>query len=51
MEAQLARVSTLARSDFASQQALAQAEHDVAPARAAVAEAQANHAAAIAGPT
>jgi HlyD family secretion protein len=51
VEAQLARVSTLARSDFASQQTLDQAEHDVATARAAVAEAVANHAAAIAGPT
>lgn len=51
MEAQLARVTTLARSDFASQQALDQGEHDVATARAAVAEAEANHAAAKAGPT
>ena len=51
VEAQLARVSTLARGDFASQQALDQAEHDVAAARADVAEAEANHAAAVAGPT
>jgi HlyD family secretion protein len=51
VEAQLARVSTLAREDFASRQALDQAEHDVANARAAVAEAEANHAAAVAGPT
>jgi HlyD family secretion protein len=51
VEAQLARVSTLARDDFASQQALDQAEHDVANARAAVAEAEANHAGAVAGPT
>jgi HlyD family secretion protein len=50
-EAQLARVSTLAHSDFASRQSLDQAEHDVASARAAVAEADANHAAAVAGPT
>jgi HlyD family secretion protein len=50
-EAQLARVSTLAHGDFASQQALDQAEHDVVTARAAVAEAQAYHAAAVAGPT
>jgi HlyD family secretion protein len=51
VEAQLMRVSTLARSDFASQQALDQAQYDVATARAAVAEAEANHAAAKAGPT
>src|SRR5262249_52658930 len=51
VEAQLVRVSTLARTDFASQQALDQAQYDVAAARAAVAEAEANHAAAIAGPT
>jgi HlyD family secretion protein len=51
VEAQLVRVSTLARGDFASQQALDQAEYDVATARAAVAEAEANHAAAVAGPT
>jgi HlyD family secretion protein len=38
-------------SDFASQQALDQAQYDVATARAAVAEAEANHAAAEAGPT
>jgi HlyD family secretion protein len=50
-EAQLARVSTLARSDVASQQALDQATKDVAEARADVAEAEANHAAAVAGPT
>ena len=43
--------STLARSDIASQQALDQAENDVAAARADVAEAEANHAAAVAGPT
>ena len=51
VEAQLIRVSTLARSDFASQQALDQAQYDVATAQAAVAEAEANHAAAKAGPT
>jgi HlyD family secretion protein len=51
VEAQLLRVSTLARSDFASQQALDQAKYDVAAARAAVTEAEANHAAAVAGPT
>jgi HlyD family secretion protein len=51
VEAQLLRVSTLARSDFASQQALDQAQYDAAAARAAVAEAEANHAAAEAGPT
>jgi HlyD family secretion protein len=50
-QAQLARVSYLARSDIASQQALDQAENDVAGAHADVAEAQANHAAAQAGPT
>ena len=50
-EAQLARVAYLARSDIASQQALDQAENDVASARADVAEAEANHAAAVAGPT
>lgn len=51
VEAQLARVSTLASSDFASQQALNQAQYDVATAQAAVAEADANHAEAVAGPT
>src|SRR5882672_4970469 len=51
MEAQLTRTSTLARSDIASQQALDQAQHDTASARADVAEAEANHAAAKAGPT
>ena len=43
--------ATLARSDIASQQALDQAQNDVASARADVAEAQANHDAAVAGPT
>jgi HlyD family secretion protein len=51
VEAQLVRVSTLARSDTASQQALDQATNDVAAARADVVEAEANHAAAAAGPT
>lgn len=49
--AQLARVSELARNDIASQQALDQAENDAASARADVAEAEANHDAAQAGPT
>jgi HlyD family secretion protein len=51
VQGQLVRVSTLARDDFASQQALDQATNDVAAARADVAEAEANHAAAVAGPT
>jgi HlyD family secretion protein len=51
VEAQLVRVSTLARSDTATQQALDQATNDAAAARADVAEAEANHAAAVAGPT
>ena len=50
-QAQLARIATLAKSDTATQQALDQAENDVASARADVDEAQANHAAAVAGPT
>ena len=48
---QLSRTATLARSDFASQQALDQANNDAASAQADVAEAEANHAAAVAGPT
>jgi HlyD family secretion protein len=48
---QLARIAYLARSDTASQQTLDQAENDAAGARADVAEAEANHAAAVAGPT
>src|SRR3981081_2478354 len=51
VEAQLARVSYLARSDTASQQALDQAENDAASARADVAEAEANQDAPQAGPT
>jgi HlyD family secretion protein len=50
-QAQLTRTATLARSDTASQQALDEAQNDAASARAGVAEAQANHAAAVAGPT
>jgi HlyD family secretion protein len=50
-EQQLNRTTYLARSETASQQALDQAENDVASARADVAEAQANHDAAVAGPT
>jgi HlyD family secretion protein len=48
---QLTRVSQLARDDVASQQSLDQAQNDVATALADVAEADANHAAAVAGPT
>ena len=48
---QLSRTSVLARGDVASRQALDQAENDVAAARADVAEAEANHTAAVAGPT
>jgi HlyD family secretion protein len=50
-QSQLDRTAYLARSDTATQQALDQAENDVASARADVAEAEANHAAATAGPT
>jgi HlyD family secretion protein len=50
-EQQLNRTTYLARSDTATQQALDQAENDAAAARADVAEAEANHAAAVAGPT
>ncbi len=48
---QLTRASQLARNDVTSQQSLDQAENDVATARADVTEAEANHAAAVAGPT
>jgi HlyD family secretion protein len=51
VEAQLDRTAYLARGDNASQQALDQAKNDAASARADVAEAEANHAAAVAGPT
>ena len=50
-ELQLNRTSVLARGDNASQQALDQAKNDAASARADVVEADANHAAAVAGPT
>jgi HlyD family secretion protein len=50
-QAQLDRATYLARDDFASRQTLDQAENDAASARADVAEAQANHDAAQAGPT
>jgi HlyD family secretion protein len=50
-EQQLARIAYLARGDNATQQSLDQAENDVASARADLAEAQANHDAAKAGPT
>jgi HlyD family secretion protein len=50
-QTQLTRVSTLAREDFAAKQELDQAENDVANARADVADAEANHQAAVAGPT
>ena len=50
-EQQRSRAATLARSDTATRQTLDQAENDVASARADVAEAQANHDAAVAGPT
>lgn len=49
--AQLTRTAALAQSNTATQQALDQAENDAAAARADVAEAQANHDAAVAGPT
>src|SRR5215475_7394562 len=51
VQLQLTRTSTLARQNFETQQALDQAENDVASARADVAEAQANYDAAVAGPT
>ncbi|HEV2158575.1 HlyD family secretion protein [Bradyrhizobium sp.] len=51
VQAQLTRTSTLARQSFESQQALDQAENDVAAARADVTQAQANYDAAVAGPT
>jgi HlyD family secretion protein len=50
-ELQLNRTSILARGDNASQPALDQAKNDAASAQADVAEADANHAAAVAGPT
>jgi multidrug resistance efflux pump len=51
VQAQLARTSTLARQSFESQQALDQAENDVAAAQADMAQARANYDAAVAGPT
>jgi HlyD family secretion protein len=48
---QLDRAAYLARDAIASQQTLDQAENDAATARADAAEAEANHAAAVAGPT
>jgi len=48
---QLGRTSTLARTDYAPQQQLDQTENDVAGAQADVAEAEANHDSAKAGPT
>jgi HlyD family secretion protein len=48
---QYARAASLARTAVASQQSLDQAQNDVAAARADVAEAEANHEAAQAGPT
>src|SRR5262249_14725507 len=50
-QSQLDRTAYLARTDTATQQALDQAQNDLASASADVAEAQANHAAAQAGPT
>jgi HlyD family secretion protein len=50
-QSQLDRTTYLARSDTATQQTLDQATNDVASASADVAEAEANHAAATAGPT
>ena len=50
-QAQLTRVSTLAQTNDAAQQALDQAENDVANARASISDAEANYQAAVAGPT
>jgi len=50
-EQQLTRTTYLTGRDAASQQALDQATNDAVSARADVAEAQANHDAAVAGPT
>ncbi|MFY9835148.1 MAG: HlyD family efflux transporter periplasmic adaptor subunit [Xanthobacteraceae bacterium] len=50
-QSELARKAQLVPESAASQQELDQAEHDAATARADVAEAQANYAAAVAGPT
>ena len=51
LDVQLTRASTLASENFASKQALDEAENDAAGARADVAAAQANYDAAVAGPT
>ena len=50
-QSQLDRAAYLARSEYATQQTLDQTTNDVASASADVAEAQANHDAATAGPT
>src|SRR5215510_1412672 len=50
-QSQLDRAAYLARSNTATQQTVDQATNDVASASADVAEAQANHDAAVAGPT
>src|SRR5262249_56793894 len=50
-QSELARKVQLVPQNAASQQDLDQAEHDVATARADVAKTEANHAAAVAGPT
>jgi HlyD family secretion protein len=51
VQLQLTRTTTLARQDFETQQALDQAQNDVASAQADVTEAQSNYDAAVAGPT
>jgi HlyD family secretion protein len=51
LDVQLTRAATLASQNFASKQALDEAENDAAGARADVAAAQANYDAAVAGPT
>jgi HlyD family secretion protein len=50
-QSELSRKAQLVPNNAAPQQELDQAEHDAATARADLAEAQANHAAAVAGPT
>jgi HlyD family secretion protein len=51
VQTQFNRISTLAGQSFETQQALDQAENDVASARAGVTASQANYDAAVAGPT
>jgi HlyD family secretion protein len=51
VQSEFVRKTQLVPNNAASQQELDEADHDVATARADVAEAQANHAAAVAGPT